>query len=122
MHVQRHVVSITTASDGSATAYTTLPITGRIVAIRYVKTDFTDGVDTTITVEDTAEAIVTLTNHNTTANYYPRVPVHDEAGAAATLDGTRAMRDAVHVANSRIKFVVAAGGDTKTGTFHVIVA
>lgn len=124
MHAERHSVALTTAADGSATGYTP-NVTGRILGVHYVKdatTPFTDGVDFTITVESTGEAVLTLTNQNASANFYPRVPVDDEAGADALFaaGGTK-LRDAVVVANDRVKIVVAAGGDTKNGTIIVIV-
>lgn len=120
MHAQRHVVSLTTDASGDATGYTP-NVTGRVLAIRYVKTDFADGVDFTITAEATGQAILTLTNQNASGSFYPRVPVQDEAGADATLDGTRKMREPVVLAHDRVKIVVASGGDTKTGAVHVIV-
>jgi len=120
MHVQRHVVTIVTDASGDAIGYTP-NVTGRVLGIRYVKTDYANGVDFTITALATGEAIMAGTDVNASASFYPRVGVTDAAGAAATLDGTRLARDAVHVANDRVKIVVASGGDTKTGTFHVIV-
>lgn len=39
-----------------------------------------------------------------------------------TLDGTRKSAAPVPVgAGSRVKIVVAQGGDTKSGTFHVLI-
>ena len=120
MHVERHSVAVTTASDGSATVYSPV-ITGRVLAIIYVKTNFTDGVDFTITAEATGETLWTESNVNAAVAKYPRVAVHDTVGVAATLDGTRAMRDAIHVAQDRVKIVLAAGGNATTGSFIIIV-
>lgn len=120
MQVERHIVTLTTAADGSATGYTP-NVTGRILGIRYVKTDFANGIDFTVTLDATGEAIMVGTDVNASASFYPRVGVTDAAGAAATLDGTRLARDCVHAVNDRVKIVVAQGGDTKTGAFHVIV-
>ena len=66
MYAERHVVSITTAADGSATGYTPV-ITGKISAIHYLKTDFADGVDFTVTSEATGESIWVETNVNAAA-------------------------------------------------------
>jgi hypothetical protein len=120
MHAERHVLAITTASDGSATAYTPV-VTGRVLAVIYAKTDFADGVDFTVTAEATAQAIYTGTNVNASAVVYPRVPVQDETGANATLDGTRLLREPVVVANDRIKCAVASGGSVKTGTITLVI-
>lgn len=121
MHVERHTVTIVTDASGDGTGYTP-NVTGRILGIRYVKTDYDNGVDMTITVEDTGEAIVTGTDVNASKSFYPRVPVQDEAGADALFaaGGTK-LRDAVHVAGGRVKIVVAQGGNAKTGKFHVLV-
>lgn len=120
MYTERHVVAVTTAADGTATAYTPV-VSGRVLAIHYLKTDFTDGVDFTVTAEATGEGLWTEVNVNAAKSVYPRAAVHDVAGVAATLDGTRAMRDAVALAHDRVKIVVAAGGAAKTGTFHVVI-
>lgn len=122
MYVRRVEISPITDAGGAATALTEV-VTGRLHAIRYVKASaasYTDGVDFTVTVEKTGEAIMVGTDVNASATFYPRVGVTDAAGAAVTLDGTRLMRDRIAVDNDRIKFVLAAGGDTKTGTFYLV--
>lgn len=120
MQVERFSVAVTTASDGSATAYSP-NVTGRVLGIRYVKDTFDNGIDFTVTAEATGEAIMVGTDVNATATFYPRVGVTDATGAAATTDGTRLLRDCVYLSNDRVKIVIAAGGDTKAGTFIVIV-
>lgn len=120
MYAERHSIPVTTAADGSATVYSPA-VTGRILAVGYVKTDFTDGVDVTVTLEATGQAVLTWTNVNASVVVYPRVPVQDEAGADATSDGTRKLREPVVAVNDRVKFVVAAGGNAKIGTFYVVV-
>ncbi len=120
MFLERHRVALTTAADGSIIGYTPV-VTGRVLGIRYVKTDFADGVDFTITAEATGETVWTQLDVNASVTCYPRAGVHDTAGVAATTDGTRLLRDAVHVANDRIKISIVAGGDTKSGTFHVLI-
>lgn len=122
MYAQRVAVSsLTTNASGDATGYTEA-VTGRVLGIIYTIGTFAAGVDLTITAEATGEAILTLTNANSSANYYPRVGVHDSAGAAAlyAAAGT-AVREPVTVVNDRVKVVVAQGGDTKTGTVAVII-
>lgn len=120
MFVQRHVVTITVDASGDGTSYTPV-ITGQILGIRYVKTDYANGVDFTVTLDVTGESIMVGTDVNASATFYPRVGVTDAAGAAVTLDGTRLMRDCVFAAADRVKIVVAQGGVSKTGAFHVIV-
>ena len=116
MYVSRHTVTIVTNADGDGTGYTSETLMGRILSVRYVKAGsggYADGVDFTATLEATGQTIMVGTDVNASASFYPRVPTTDAAGAdTATLD-------AVVAADDRVKIVVAAGGDTKTGTFHI---
>ncbi len=120
MHAERHVVSVTTDASGDVIGYTPA-VTGRILGIRYVKGNFDNGHDFTATLEGSGESIMVGTNVDATASFYPRVGVTDATGAAATLDGTRLYRDCVVACADRVKIVVAAGGNAKTGAYHVIV-
>lgn len=120
-YAERHVVSITTASDGSATAYSPV-VTGKLSRIRYAKTDFANGVDFAITAESTGEALWTGTDVNASATVAPRQPTHDTVGAAALYAaGGSGVLDKIALANDRVKIVIASGGDTKTGTFHIFM-
>ena len=119
--VQRHVVSVTTDGAGAATSYSPV-VTGRLLAIHYVKTDFTDGVDFTITAEATGESLWTGTNVNASVAVYPRGPQHDLVGAARLYAAAgQAVADLIGLANDRVKIVIAAGGATKTGAFHIVL-
>ncbi len=121
MTLRRHVVSVTTASDGSATAYSPY-LSGYIHAIEYKKTDFTDGVDFTITAEATAETIWTEANVNAAKVCLPRAATHSNAGVAALYaSGGTAVNDRIALAQDRVKIVIASGGDTHTGAFHILV-
>lgn len=113
--------TITTAADGSATGYTPVA-SGKVLAIRYEKIDYADGVDLVVTVEGTGEAIVTLSDMNAATVVYPRSGIHDTAGAAAVfIAAGQAIREPVCIANDRLKFVLAAGGNAKSGTFSVLL-
>jgi len=117
----RDMVAVTTAADGSATAYS-VGLTGKLSQIRYVKTDFTDGVDFTITNESTGETLWAEDNVNVSATRAPRQATHSTAGVAALYAAAgSAVLDKIALANDRIKIVIAAGGDTKTGAFHFLV-
>lgn len=121
MTMRRHVVSVTTASDGSATAYSPY-ISGKIHAIHYLKTDFTDGVDFTITAEATAETIWTEANVNAAKACFPRGATHSNAGVAALYaSGGVAVNDKIALGRDRVKIAIASGGDAKTGAFHILV-
>lgn len=119
--MKRYKVTVTTASDGTATAYTPR-LAGELDSIQYVKTDFADGVDFTITDEATGESLWTDTNINASEVVRPRAPIHDQAGAARLYaSGGTAVSSKIALANSRIKIVIAQGGNAKVGTFHFLV-
>ena len=121
MAMRRHVVSVTTASDGSAPAYSPY-ISGKIHAIHYLKTDFTDGVDFTITAEATAETIWTEANVNAAKACFPRGATHSNAGVAALYaSGGVAVNDKIALGRDRVKIAIASGGNAKTGAFHILV-
>lgn len=118
---ERKVVTITTDSSGDAEFYTPV-VTGLVKTIRYVKTDFADGVDFTITAEDTGETIWTDTNINASETVAPRQATHDTAGDASLYAAAgEPVEDHIHLVLDRVKIVVASGGDTKVGTFHVVI-
>ncbi len=119
--IQKLEVPATTDGAGAATVYSD-PFTGRIVTIRYVKTDFDNGVDFVVTVDGTGEAVWTGTDVNASATVAPRQATHGVDGAASLYAaGGEPVEDKIAVAHDRLKFVIAAGGATKTGTFLVIV-
>lgn len=124
---QRFSETVTTASDGSATAYIggadgAGTLTGRIISLIYTKTDFADGSTFTLTSEATGQSIWNESSVNASAVRAPRQPTHSQAGAAAlyAAAGT-AVNDYFVLAADRIKIVIASGGDTKTGKFTVIL-
>lgn len=119
--VQRLAIPITTDGSGDATAYSPV-VTGLVSQIRYVKTDFVDGVDFTVTSEATGETIWAETNVNASATRAPRQAAHTTAGAAALYaSGGEAVLVPIGVAGDRIKIVVASGGASKTGTVHIVL-
>lgn len=121
MALRKFEVSVTTNGSGAATAYSPY-LSGYLHQIQYVKTDFADGVDFTITAEDTGETLWTESNVNAAAVKAPRQPTHSTVGVAALYaSGGTAVNDRVALARDRVKIVIAQGGDTKTGAFVIIV-
>ena len=121
MTSRRFVVSVTTASDGSATAYTPF-LSGRITQISYLKTDFSDGVDFTITAEATGQTLWTESDVNAAKHCMPRGPTHSTAGVAALYaSGGVAVNDLIRLSRDRVKIVIGSGGSVKSGAFHVVV-
>lgn len=122
--MRRYKVPVTTAADGSATAYTPR-IAGKRHSIQYVKdgsNGFADGVDFTITAEATGESVLAKSDVNASAVFYPRAPTHSQAGVANLYaSGGTAVSDKIGMASDRLKIVVASGGNAKVGVFHVLV-
>lgn len=119
--VRRYVVSVTTASDGSATVYSPY-LSGKIHTIHYLKTNFTDGVDFTITADTTGETIWTESNVNAAKACAPRLPTHSTAGVAALYaSGGTAVNDKIALGRDKVKIVIASGGNATTGAFHIVV-
>lgn len=120
MFTKSQTIPVTTDAAGAATVYSS-PISGRILSITYVKVDFTDGVDFTITTERTLQTVWTQTNVNAAATVAPRQATHSTAGVAALYAaGGVGVLDYVYAGGERVKFVVAQGGDTKTGSFVIV--
>jgi hypothetical protein len=123
MHVEVHSVTVTTAADGSATAYTD-QVNGLLSQVRYVKpgaASYTDGVDFTITSEDTGETLWAENDVNASTTRAPRQATHSTAGAAALYAAAGAAVLDLIAVSGRIKIVLASGGDTKSGTFYFTI-
>lgn len=120
-YASREAIVVTTDASGDATCYSSV-ITGRIVTIIYVKTDFADTVDFTITLNKTGEGL--WTEENITANTVraPRQATHATDGTASLYAATgEPVEDYIVAANDRVKIVVGGGGNTKSGTFYIVV-
>lgn len=121
MHIERHVVRVTVDASGDATAYTPV-VTGRVLQIHYVKTDFANTADFNITSEATGQQLWVQSDQNASAIKAPRQPTHDGVGAASLYAATgEPVEDHIYLANDRVKIVVAQGGVSKTGTFHIVI-
>lgn len=121
MAIRRFSVPVTTAADGSATAYTPY-VSGYVSSIEYIKTNFADGVDFTITGEATGRTIWTESNVNAATVRAPRQATHTTAGVAALYAaGGTAVNDLIALSRDRIKVVIAQGGNATTGEFVVTI-
>lgn len=119
--MERITVTLVTDSSGDATGFTKV-IRGLIHSIQYVKTDYTDGVDFTITGEVTTQQVWVESNVNAAKTVAPSIPTHDEIGVASLYAGAgEPVERPIAIVEERLKIVIAAGGATKTGAFHVIV-
>ncbi len=126
MYVKKHVVAVKTNASGDATAYTAEPLNGRILKIVYTKhptNPFADGVDFTITTEDTKQNLWAENDVNASKSVCPAEKVQDTNGDDIVYTiGEVDFNVYAHInaAFERVKIVVAAGGDSKDGTFTIL--
>lgn len=121
MAIRRFNVPVTCAADGSATVYSPY-LSGYLNMIQYVKTNFTDGVDFTITAESTGQTLWTQNDVNAAAIVAPRMATHSTAGVASlyAASGT-AVNAQIALGRDRVKIVIASGGNATTGAFNIVM-
>lgn len=98
--VRKIEVEVTVAgSAGSATgsAQTSTPLSGRVLAVHLDYTTQAATADVTVKALEPDLAILTVTNANTDAWFYPRTQIQDAAGVGVTFDGTNEVYEAVPV-------------------------
>ena len=121
-YAETHVITITTDASGDGAGYTPV-LNGKIINIIYIKPasgHYDDGVDFAITAEDSGLGLWTESTVNASKTVSPRQPTHTQVGAANSTSGDVLLGD-IFVTKERVKIVVDDGGNTKTGTFKVIV-
>lgn len=123
-YAERHIVSLTTDTSGNATGYTPV-VMGPIRTIRYIAdgtAPFDGTADFTITLEATGESVLAKTDVAGSFTAAPRQATHAVDGTASLYAaGGTAVTDQIVAARDRVKIVVAQGGSTKGGSFHVVV-
>lgn len=123
-YAERRVVSLTTDASGDATGYTEV-LTGPIRTIRYIAdgtVPFAATADLTITLEATGESVLAKTDVTASFTSSPRQATHGVDGAASLYAAAgAAVTDMIVAARDRVKIVVAQGGASKVGAFHIVV-
>lgn len=110
-----HTVKLTGTTDGSQNATITAEkaVFGYLEMVDWVDGDLTDGIDSVLSVASTSsgtsQTLLTLTNANSDAVYYPRRVVDTTAGAAATGVYDRFLIDGY------LSLAITSGGASKTG-------
>jgi len=121
MTTRRFTIPVVTAADGSATAYSPY-LSGRLASIHYVKNSFENGVDFTITSEATGETLWAESDVNASAARRPRAATHNTSGVASLYASAgEAVNDLIRLGRDRVKFVIAAGGNAKSGSFQIVI-
>jgi hypothetical protein len=121
--MRRFKVQVTTASDGTATAYSPR-VAGKVHSVHYVKdgsNGFAAGVDFAITAQETGENIWTESNVDASTVRYPRAPTHSQLGVAALFAAAGSPVQEPIAVVDKIKFAITNGGSGKTGAFHILV-
>jgi hypothetical protein len=115
--IKRHILNLTTDSSGNASG-STPAINGFLESIRYIKNNFTDGVDFTVTIPGLAAVNLWVeSNVNASAQRFPRSAAHDSTGTAITGAWPR-----FALAGDVVTVAVASGGDTHSGQFEIITS
>ena len=117
-YAQRQTVTVTTDAAGAATVYSR-HFDGILRLLKYSKhgsTPFADGVDFAITVEATGQDILTRSDVNagitvSPANRLERGDVYNNTSTDCP----------VVLAQDRVKIVITNGGNTKIGSFDIVV-
>lgn len=120
MQVVEWPVTLTTDASGNVTGYVG-PTNGRIIEVRYDKVDYADGVDITITGETSGKPIWAEENVNAAKTVRPRQVTHTPEGEEVAYQALWLVYDYIVIEAERVKIVIASGGDTKSGTFTVMV-
>jgi len=121
MPSRRFPLTVVTDGAGAATVFSPV-LSGSITAIHYIKTDYATGVDFTITADKTGETIWAENNVDANATRAPRFATSTTGGVAALYAAAGlAVNAMIHLSNDRVKIVIAAGGASKTGLFHIVV-
>lgn len=121
MAIRKFTVSSPSNGSQVGTSYTPY-FSGYIESIQYVKDNYTDGVDFTITADVTGETIWTQTNVNAAVTVRPRAATSDTAGVASLYaSGGTAVNDRIALSRDRVKIVLAQAGANKSGSFVVTV-
>jgi len=110
--LKKKVLSATTDSDGDATVIVG-GVYGKLFAVYWNKDGAATGVDVALTSEGLfSKSLLTLTDANSSALYYPRDLVHDATGSALT--GTSGGDREMPLVHGSLQLVIDEGGATKT--------
>jgi len=124
MWVTRHTVTVTSNGVGFGVAYTTEPVNGRLLAMRYVRTDFSDTLEIQVCTAISNREIVYVGEGDavTSGTFIHRDFLHDLSGAKAHyVGGNKPVCGIVAIDNERLRVSVTCAGANKTGTFHLMV-
>ncbi len=116
VHTEKDTVTVTSIADGTGSSQSR-PFIGRVLTVRYVKTDYADTVDFVHTMEDSAESLWTELNVTASQTVNPRLIVDDGVGSAIAGEPDYITSEG----GERANFAISGAGDTKTGVFVLTI-
>lgn len=117
MFASRQKTTVTTDSSGDGEALVDVRF-GRVISIQYIKSgddSFDDGVDFSVSTVIGAEDIWVEDDVNSSKTVRPRITANGTDGSAL------AAYEPITVSHDQILISVSNGGDSKTGTFVLVV-
>lgn len=103
--------SVTTAPQSEVSKWKEGPVL--LYAVEWIVNELDAGVDATLSMTDTIsgtdKTLLTLTNADANAWYYPRIVENDNTGAATAFY-------TLQVVEGTLKLVIASGGNVQRGT------
>lgn len=109
------VITITTDGSGDAVGTVSIDRAALLYGIEYIKTDYVDGVDLTVTTGGSvlAKTLLTVTNMNAAEQFYLR---DSSCGATGTVSTDALIMPPIF---GNLTLTISQGGATKSGTFVV---
>lgn len=126
MRIENYRLIGTVTALGAGTFTSGDAVLGRLYAVEWVDGDLADGVDAVLSVTNRESGVdrtlLTLTDANSDAFYYPREQVHSNAGAGLNYndESDEPVVD-LPLVDGVLSLVIADGGDKKTGGAIVFV-
>jgi len=126
MGITRHRIEVVTDASGDFTGYTQGAVNGLIEHYQYTPdgaNPLATGADLDITGDKTAIVVANQDNIGTSAfTKAVRQATHGVDGVAAVYAaGGSPVLDKIAIAGERLKLVIAAGGNAKSGIFDIVV-
>ena len=121
MQVRR--IKLTVTADGSGAADATSEVfSGQILQIQYVKNNYADTVDFTITLNESGQSVWSQANVTASVIKAVRQPTYNQDGTAALYAAAGSpVNDLIPVWNDKLRVVLAQAGASTTGVFYVYV-
>ena len=112
-------LTVKTNGSGAGNVSATVPTHGILRAVEWIDGDFDNGVDAVLSFTSqnsgVSKTLLTLTNADNDAWYYPMQAAHDDTGTTVTYDGTNEIY-MPPVISGTLSLSVTSGGSEKTGS------